>query len=109
MSLRITLFGAKGRMGRAITAAAKDLGHTIAASIDIGDDFAAGVEAGDVLVDFSSHKITGDIIRLAAAHNKPLVIGTTGHAAAEKTALLAEAASCGVQVMAAREGETLAF
>lgn len=92
MSLRITLFGSKGRMGRAITDAAQQLGHTIAAAVDLGDDFAAGAKAGDVLIDFSSHKITGDIIRLAIANNKPLVIGTTGHPDAEKKQLLAEAA-----------------
>ena len=92
MPLHITLFGARGRMGQAIAAAAQQLGHTIAAAIDIGDDFAAGAKAGDVLVDFSSHKITAEIIRLAIANNKPLVIGTTGHPEAEKKTLLAEAA-----------------
>jgi 4-hydroxy-tetrahydrodipicolinate reductase len=92
MPPRLTLFGARGRMGRAITAAAAELGHEIAAAIDLGDDFAAGARAGDVLIDFSSHKITGDIIRLAIEHRKPLVIGTTGHPEAEKKHLLAEAA-----------------
>jgi len=92
MSLKITLIGSRGRMGQAITAAAKDLGHTIAAAIDIGDDLAAGAKAGDVLIDFSSHKITGEVIRLAIANQKPLVIGTTGHPEAEKKQLLAEAA-----------------
>jgi len=92
MSLNISLYGARGRMGQAITDAAKDLGHTIAASIDIGDDFAAGAKVGDVIIDFSSHKITGEVIRLAIANKKPLVIGTTGHPDAEKKTLLAEAA-----------------
>jgi len=92
MSLRITLFGARGRMGQAIAATVRDLGHTIAAAIDLGDDLAAGARAGDVLIDFSSHKITAEIIRLAIANNKPLVIGTTGHDAADKKHLLAEAA-----------------
>ena len=92
MPLKITLIGSRGRMGRAVTAAATELGHSIAAALDIGDDLAAGVKAGDVLVDFSSHTITGEIIRLAVANRKPLVIGTTGHASAEKKLLLAEAA-----------------
>ncbi|MDR1011058.1 MAG: 4-hydroxy-tetrahydrodipicolinate reductase [Opitutaceae bacterium] len=92
MPLQICLFGAKGRMGHAITDAARQAGHTISAAVDIGDDLAAGVKTAGVLIDFSSHKITGDIIRLAAANNKPLVIGTTGHPDAEKKTLLAEAA-----------------
>ncbi|AWI10094.1 4-hydroxy-tetrahydrodipicolinate reductase [Ereboglobus luteus] len=92
MSLRISLFGSNGRMGHAIINAAQQLGHTIAATVDLGDDFDAGAKAGDVIIDFSSHKITGDIIRLAAANNKPLIIGTTGHTDTEKKALLVEAA-----------------
>lgn len=92
MSLRIALIGARGRMGQAITAAAKEAGATISAAIDAGDDLAAGIAACDVIIDFSFHKITPEVIRLAAAHGKPLVIGTTGHAADEKKHLLVEAA-----------------
>ena len=79
-------------MGQAITAAAIDAGCVISAAIDAGDDMAAGIAASDVIIDFSFHKITPEVIRLAIAHNKPLVIGTTGHAAEEKKHLLAEAA-----------------
>jgi len=92
MSLRIALIGAKGRMGQAITAAAKEAGATISAAIDAGDDMAAGISTCDVIIDFSFHKITPEVIRLAALHNKPLVIGTTGHPADEKKHLLVEAA-----------------
>jgi len=92
MSLRIALIGARGRMGQAITAAAHESGATIVAAIDAGDDLAAGIALADVIIDFSSHKITAEVIRLAHAARKPLVIGTTGHAADEKTKLLLEAA-----------------
>ena len=92
MSLRIALIGARGRMGQAITAAAKDAGATISASIDSGDDLAAGIAQSDVIIDFSSHKISAEVVRLAVKHNKPLVVGTTGHSADEKKHLLAEAA-----------------
>jgi 4-hydroxy-tetrahydrodipicolinate reductase len=91
MSLRIALIGSRGRMGQAITAAALEVGATIAAAIDSGDDLAAGIAQSDVIIDFSSHKITAEVIRLAIASGKPLVIGTTGHAADEKKHLLAEA------------------
>lgn len=92
MSLRIALIGARGRMGQAITSAAQESGASIAAAIDAGDDLAAGIAQADVIIDFSSHKITAEVIRLAVAGRKPLVIGTTGHPADEKKHLLAEAA-----------------
>lgn len=79
-------------MGQAITAAAIEAGCVISAAIDAGDDLAAGIAGCDVIIDFSFHKITPEVIRLAIAHHKPLVIGTTGHAADEKKHLLAEAA-----------------
>lgn len=92
MSLRIALIGARGRMGQAITAAAKEAGADISAAIDAGDDLAAGIASCDVIIDFSFHKITPEVIRLAAVHGKPLVVGTTGHPADEKKHLLVEAA-----------------
>jgi 4-hydroxy-tetrahydrodipicolinate reductase len=79
-------------MGQAITAAANEAGATIAAAIDSGDDLAGGIAQSDVIIDFSSHKISAEVVRLAVAHKRPLVIGTTGHAADEKKHLLAEAA-----------------
>ena len=91
MSLRIALIGAKGRMGQAITAAANEAGAEIAA-IKRGDDLAAGIKQSDVIIDFSSHQISAEVVKLAVALNKPLVMGTTGHAADEKKHLLVEAA-----------------
>lgn len=92
MSLRIALIGARGRMGQAITAAAKDADAIISASINSGDDLSAGIAQSDVIIDFSSHKISAEVVRLAVKHNKPLVVGTTGHSADEKKHLLVEAA-----------------
>ena len=92
MPLRIALVGARGRMGQAITAAAHETGHAISSPLDVGDDLAAGIAQSDAVIDFSSHKITADIIALSVAHKKPLIIGTTGHPADEKKHLLAEAA-----------------
>jgi 4-hydroxy-tetrahydrodipicolinate reductase len=92
MPLQIALIGAKGRMGQAITAAAPETGAVIAAALDQGDDLAAGIQKADAIIDFSFHKTTAEVIRLAAAAGKPLVIGTTGHSAEEKAALMKEAA-----------------
>ncbi len=88
MPLSILLNGAKGRMGHAIAAASAELGLTIGATTDLGEDPSAKVGACDVIVDFSSPQATRALLELAATRKKPIVIGTTGHEAAEKAALL---------------------
>ena len=85
--LSVLLTGAKGRMGQAVTQAARELGVRIGAAIDLGGDPAAAIGSCDVIVDFSSPQATRALLELAAAHNKPIVIGTTGHPAAEREAL----------------------
>lgn len=92
MPLQIALIGAKGRMGQAIIAAAPETGAAIVWPLDQGDDLAAGIQKADAVIDFSFHTTTTQVIALAVAHRKPLVIGTTGHSADEKTALRKEAA-----------------
>ncbi|MBW7895134.1 MAG: 4-hydroxy-tetrahydrodipicolinate reductase [Opitutaceae bacterium] len=92
MSFSIALVGARGRMGRTISSLAAESGLTVAVTIDEGDDLREGLTQGEVIIDFSSHHITGEVIRRARELGKPLVIGTTGHAADDKTALRVEAA-----------------
>jgi 4-hydroxy-tetrahydrodipicolinate reductase len=92
MALRILINGSKGRMGHALAAAAGELGLVVGAEVDAGDDLAAGLAKADVIVDFSSHHATGAVLDLAIAQRKPVIIGTTGHSAAAKAVLLAQAA-----------------
>ena len=92
MPLSILINGSKGRMGAALAAAAKEMGLAVGAAVDVGDDLAAGLARCDVIVDFSSHRATKPVLELAVAQRKPVVIGTTGHAAAERKELLALAA-----------------
>ncbi len=92
MPLQILLNGAKGRMGQTIAGLAGDTGAVIRAGLDEGDDLAAPVAHCDVIIDFSSHLATAGVLELAGAHQKPVVIGTTGHEAGEKKRLLALAA-----------------
>ena len=92
MSFSILLNGARGRMGRAVSTAAGELGLRIGAAIDVGDDPAPGIGACDVIIDFSTPAATPALLRLAVKHRKPIVIGTTGHTAAEKKRLLPLAA-----------------
>ena len=82
---RIIITGSKGRMGQALVACVErypDL--KITGQIDAGDDLKTVMGQGDVVIDFSSHDATADVAELCAAHNKALVIGTTGHTDAEK-------------------------
>jgi 4-hydroxy-tetrahydrodipicolinate reductase len=68
------------------------MGLELGAAVDVGDDLHAGLAKSDVIVDFSFHSVTKGVLELAVAHHKPIVIGTTGHPAAEKNELLALAA-----------------
>ena len=79
-------------MGAAIVQAARDFGVQIGAVVDVGDDPAASIGSCDVVVDFSSPQATRSLLELAVSRQKPIVIGTTGHSAEEKKALLPIAA-----------------
>ncbi|MEO6994699.1 MAG: 4-hydroxy-tetrahydrodipicolinate reductase [Lacunisphaera sp.] len=92
MPLQILLNGSRGRMGQAIATAAVDMDATIIAAIDAGDDPTPLIGGCEVIIDFSSPQATRGLLELAIAKNKPIVIGTTGHNAAEKQALLELAA-----------------
>ena len=92
MPLSILINGSKGRMGHALTTAAGEMGLTVGAAVDVGDDLAASLARCAVIVDFSTHKATKAVLELAVAQRKAVVLGTTGHPAEEKKALLALAA-----------------
>jgi len=92
MPLKILLNGAKGRMGQTIAGLAGEMDGVITAAIDVGDNPAAHLAGCDVVIDFSGHSATGQLLELVAAQRKPIVIGTTGHDAGEKKRLLASAA-----------------
>ncbi len=89
---RVLLVGAHGRMGQAIAAAAaKESGLTIAAELDRGDPIAPAIDGCDVVIDFSTADATEAVCRACAEHRKPLVLGTTGHSAAQKESITAAA------------------
>ena len=89
MPLQILLNGAKGRMGQTIANLAGNMDAAIRAATDVGDDLAKPIGKCDVVIDFSAHSATGQLLELAIARKKPVVIGTTGHSAEEKKRLLA--------------------
>lgn len=84
MALRIQIVGSRGRMGQAIAAAAKEMGYVVSSAIDAGEDSRPGMDASDVVIDFSAHHATEEIVTLAVERRKPLIIGTTGHSADQK-------------------------
>jgi len=88
MPLKILLNGSKGRMGLAISECAASLDAEIAAACDVGDDPRQALEDCEVIIEFSFHEVTAGIAALAAEHGRPLVIGTTGHTAEERAAIL---------------------
>jgi 4-hydroxy-tetrahydrodipicolinate reductase len=63
----ITLFGANGRMGRAIAAAAAER-----------EDVTIAPSGGDVFIDFSAPAALEANLQTALAAERPIVIGTTG-------------------------------
>jgi len=78
--VRVTLVGAKGRMGQTIRDLAKDDPKIdIVAQCDLGDSIDAALKRCDVAIDFSNASSIEEVCRAAAQNKKPLVIGTTGH------------------------------
>jgi 4-hydroxy-tetrahydrodipicolinate reductase len=82
--IKLLVTGCRGRMGRAvIDCAGADPELTIAARIDLGDALAPGLKECDTVIDFSHHSFIGELAPVCAREGKGLVIGTTGHDAAE--------------------------
>lgn len=88
MPLKILLNGSRGRMGVAIANVAEANGAVIQSACDAGDDARKDAANCEAIIDFSFHEITPGIAELAVEHNIPLVIGTTGHTAEEKAAII---------------------
>ncbi|UZW55955.1 4-hydroxy-tetrahydrodipicolinate reductase [Sphingobium sp. JS3065] len=99
----IGIFGAAGRMGRAIAQIAQEAGLTIAGGTDrsgegelapgiaITTDSLALAQQSDVLIDFSVPGALSAHLDACSAAKKPILIGTTGLEAAHH-ALIDEAA-----------------
>ena len=78
--INILVTGSQGRMGMAvIDCCNNDNQVNVSGSIDVGDHIADHIDSCDVIIDFSTHKFTGELIAQSLKHATPLVIGTTGH------------------------------
>lgn len=82
---KVIINGAKGRMGQALISCAERMQDVqVAGAIDVGDDLQRHLPKTDVVIDFSFHEATAGVAEMCAAQSKALVIGTTGHAEADK-------------------------
>lgn len=88
MSHKVLVNGSAGRMGQAIISCAKNKGIMVHGEIDQGVDPAEFIAGCDAVIDFSIHSITPKIVSLAAQHNKPVIIGTTGHSDEERAIIM---------------------
>jgi len=87
--VKIIITGAKGRMGQALIACAGRVPEIkICAALNSEDDLRNVIAGGDVVIDFTSHEATAGFAAICAEHKKAMVIGTTGHSAAEKSELV---------------------
>jgi dihydrodipicolinate reductase len=78
--VRVTLIGARGRMGQTIVDLARnDPRIDIVAQCDLGDAIEPAIKNCDVAIDFSNSSAIDEISRAALQYRKALVIGTTGH------------------------------
>lgn len=85
---KIIITGSKGRMGQALLSCAAQIPELeIVGQVDVGDDLGAIISKCDAVIDFSFHNATLGVAKLCVQHKKALVIGTTGHADAEKSAI----------------------
>ncbi len=99
---KVIVAGAAGRMGQRISymvqqnpdltlAAAFEQPENPAVGKDVGENGGFGttgvvispglesvIDQGDVIIDFTFHKATMEFVKIAAAHDRAMVIGTTG-------------------------------
>lgn len=86
--IRLLITGIRGRMGQAVaTCAREDDRFQITGEIDSHDSFSAVLQKGDVTIDFTAPDATLAFVEASAQANKPIIIGTTGHSEAVRTAI----------------------
>jgi 4-hydroxy-tetrahydrodipicolinate reductase len=93
-SLRILVTGCKGRMGQAVIQATEANPATVVGStIDVDDSLEAALADCDVVIDFTSHHFSNQLVEACLKHGKALVMGTTGHTAEELAKIKAASAT----------------
>ncbi|MBQ3053727.1 MAG: 4-hydroxy-tetrahydrodipicolinate reductase [Clostridia bacterium] len=98
--MKVIVIGSNGYMGKEVIALLEKgvMGSSLAAAVDINvpascnyptytspDDI---IEDADVIIDFSHHSITKDVMHFAVSRGIPVVMATTGHSEDEKEYIL---------------------
>lgn len=84
--LKLLITGKSGRMGQAlIEAATRNPDAEVVATHDAGEHLDAAFTGVDAAIDFTVHHFTTEVLEAALHHGTRLVIGTTGHTAAERS------------------------
>jgi 4-hydroxy-tetrahydrodipicolinate reductase len=87
-SLRILVTGCKGRMGQAVIRAVEaDSSCEVGAIMDLGDSLEDALGKSDVVIDFTSHHFSNELVAACVKHGKPFVMGTTGHTEGERESI----------------------
>lgn len=85
---KVAVTGASGRMGKAVIEAVEQAdGVVVSATHDVGADLSVALQAADVVIDFTVHSFTDELLAVAHELKVPLVIGTTGHSDAQRAAI----------------------
>lgn len=86
--VRVTLIGARGRMGQTIIGLAQhDTNIEIVAQCDLGDAVDPAMKNCDVAIDFSNAGAIDEVCSAALKNKRALVIGTTGHSAEQRQSI----------------------
>jgi 4-hydroxy-tetrahydrodipicolinate reductase len=90
--LQIAIFGASGRMGRAVIAAVEASPDVaVKGTATSSGDPAAALRGADVAIEFALPQATAGNLAACVAANRPIVIGTTGHDDAQRAQIAAAA------------------
>jgi 4-hydroxy-tetrahydrodipicolinate reductase len=90
--LQVAIFGASGRMGRAVIAAVEESPDTaVQGTTTSSGDPVAALRGADVAIEFALPQATGANLSACLAAKRPFVIGTTGHDDAQRAQVAAAA------------------
>jgi 4-hydroxy-tetrahydrodipicolinate reductase len=88
--LQIAIFGASGRMGRAvIVAVAESSDAAVKGTTTSSGDPAAALQGADVAIEFALPQATAANLAACLAAKRPMVVGTTGHDEAQRAQIAA--------------------
>jgi len=77
--INLLVTGCKGRMGQAVLNAAAEQKVKVGATIDVGDSLMEALGRCDIVIDFTTHHFSDELVAACVEAGTRMVIGTTGH------------------------------